>query len=316
MSPRRHPVRYTLWLARTGRAPRTFSLPAWVPLAVVVLLLGWSGLNLWLWQRTAEMRHLQLQLFRLSEQARHLNNQLALERARNNALNQDAQGILKQLQVLEKEINTLRERAGMPKIKLTPTRNQEPGGAKERGALPAHQGGPELKTASPALPIESILQYANQQTEVLSQKLSEVSPALQETLQREAAIPYGYPIRGLARITSHFGYRRNPFGWGFEFHNGLDFSAAYGTPVRATGAGVVVEAGWKGPYGLAVVVDHGYGYRTLYGHLSSISVRVGQRLERGARVGTVGSTGRSTGPHLHYTVFRRGSEVNPLGYLD
>ncbi len=312
MSPRRHPVRYTLWLARTGRAPRTFSLPAWVPLAVVVLLLGWSGLNLWLWQRTAEMRHLQLQLLRLSEQARSLNNQLALERERNNALSQDAQSLFKQLQVLEQEINTLRERAGMPKIKLVPTRNQVPDGAKERGAAPGPKGG--AGTAS--LELENALEYAGQQIEALSQKLSEVSPALQETLRREAAIPYGYPIRGLARITSHFGYRRNPFGWGFEFHNGLDFSAAYGTPVRVTGAGVVVEAGWKGPYGLAVVVDHGYGYRTLYGHLSSISVRIGQRLERGARVGTVGSTGRSTGPHLHYTVFRRGSEVNPLGYLD
>ncbi len=312
MSPRRHPVRYTLWLARTGRAPRTFSLPAWVPLAVVVLLLGWSGLNLWLWQRTAEMRHLQLQLLRLSEQARSLNNQLALERERNNALSQDAQSLFKQLQVLEQEINTLRERAGMPKIKLVPTRNQVPDGAKERGASPGPKGG--AGTAS--LELENALEYAGQQIEALSQKLSEVSPALQETLRREAAIPYGYPIRGLARITSHFGYRRNPFGWGFEFHNGLDFSAAYGTPVRVTGAGVVVEAGWKGPYGLAVVVDHGYGYRTLYGHLSSISVRIGQRLERGARVGTVGSTGRSTGPHLHYTVFRRGSEVNPLGYLD
>ncbi|WP_027882890.1 M23 family metallopeptidase [Meiothermus rufus] len=310
MSPRRHPVRYTLWLARTGSAPRTFSLPAWVPLAVVVLLLGWSGLNLWLWQRTAEMRHLQLQLLRLSEQARSLNNQLALERERNNALSQDAQSLFKQLQVLEQEINTLRERAGMPKIKLVPTRSPAPDRAKERGAVPEPAGG--AGTAS----LENALEYAGQQIEALSQKLSEVSPALQETLRREAAMPYGYPIRGLARITSHFGYRRNPFGWGFEFHNGIDFSAAYGTPVRVTGAGVVVEAGWKGPYGLAVVVDHGYGYRTLYGHLSSISVRVGQRLERGARVGTVGSTGRSTGPHLHYTVFRRGSEVNPLGYLD
>jgi len=300
MPPRRHPVRYTLWLARTGAAPKTLSLPAWVPLAVVLILLVWSGLNLWLWQRTAEMRSLQIQLVSLSDQARKLNNQLAAERTRNNALSQDAQSILKQLQVLEAEINALRERAGMPKIKLTPTR-------KEGGG----RGGDSKPVA-----LDDVLKHASQQARAFSEKLSEVSPALNETLEREAAMPYGYPIRGHTRITSYFGYRRNPFGWGFEFHNGIDFPASYGAPVQVTGAGVVVEAGWKGPFGLAVVVDHGYGYRTLYGHLSSISVRVGQRLERGDVVGRVGSTGRSTGPHLHYTVFRNGSEVNPARHLD
>jgi len=246
------------------------------------------------------MRNLQIQLVSLADQARKLNNQLAVERTRNNALSQDAQSILKQLQVLEAEINTLRERAGMPRIKLAPTRND--GGGRGGASAPAA--------------LEDVLNYALQQTDALSSKLSEVSPALKETLQREAAMPYGYPIRGQTRITSYFGYRRNPFGWGFEFHNGVDFSATYGTAVRVTGAGEVVEAGWKGPFGLAVVVDHGYGYRTLYGHLSSVAVRVGQNLERGDLIGRVGSTGRSTGPHLHYTVFRRGAEVNPARYLD
>jgi len=300
MPPRRHPVRYTLWLARTGAAPKALLLPAWVPVVLLLVLLGWSGLNLWLWQRTAEMRNLQIQLMSLSDQARKLNNQLAAERSRNNTLSQDAQDILRRLRVLEEEINTLRERAGMPRIKLSPTRNKGDG----RGGAPA------------PVTLEDMLQYADQQTTAFSEKLSEISPALKETLRREAAIPSGYPIRGHTRISSFFGYRRNPFGWGFEFHNGVDFPASYGTPVRATGAGVVVEAGWKGPYGLTVVVDHGYGYRTLYGHLSSIAVRFGQRLERGDRVGLVGSTGRSTGPHLHYSVFRNGGEVNPDRYLD
>lgn len=300
MSPRRHPVRYTLWLARTGAAPKTLSLPVWVPLALVLVLLAWSGLNLWLWQRTAEMRSLQIQLVRLTDQARKLNNQLATERTRWQALNQDAQNILKELQVLENEINTLRLRAGMPKIRLTPTRNE---------------GGGRGGASNPAA-LEDVLRYASQQTAALSGRLSEVSPVLDETLKREAAIPHGYPLRGHARITSRFGHRRNPFGWGFEFHSGLDFSAPYGAPVQVTGAGVVVEAGWKGSFGLAVVVDHGYGYRSLYGHLSSISVRVGQRLKRGHRLGRVGSTGRSTGPHLHYSVLRNGSEVNPVPYLD
>lgn len=266
----------------------------------MLVLLGWSGLNIWLWQRTAEMRSLQVQLVSLSDQARELNNQLTAERTRNNALSQDAQSILKQLQVLENEINTLRTRAGMPKIRLVPTRNE--GGGRGGASAPAE--------------LEHVLKHASQQAAAFANKLSEVSPALNATLRREAAIPFGYPIRGQTRISSHFGYRRNPFGWGFEFHNGIDFPAHTGTAVRVTGAGEVIEAGWNGPFGLAVVVDHGFGYRTLYAHLSSISVRVGQSLERGDRVGAVGSTGRSTGPHLHYTIFRNGSEVNPVAYLN
>jgi len=300
MPLRRHPVRYTLWLARTGAAPRALSLPVWIPVALLMVLLSWSGLNIWLWQRTAEMRALQVQLVSLSDQARKLNNQLAAERTRNNALGQDAQSIIKQLQVLETEINTLRERAGMPRIRLMPTRNEDGG-----------RGG-----ASVPVELEDIFTYASQKAEAYTNDLMEVSPALSKTLQREAAIPFGYPIRGVTRISSFFGYRRNPFGWGFEFHNGIDFPASHGTAVRVTGAGEVIEAGWKGSFGLAVVVDHGYGYRTLYAHLSSISVRAGQSLNRGSLVGLVGSTGRSTGPHLHYSVFRSGNEVNPKEYLN
>lgn len=299
MPIRRHPVRYTLWLARTGSAPRTLSLPVWVPVLVVLGLAVWSGLNLWLWYRTAEMRSLEIQLASLSSQARKLNNQLASERTRNNALSEDAQAILKQLQTLETEINTLRERAGMPKIKLTPSRNET--GARGGAAQPAE--------------VEDVLGYVQSELKELGSDLGEVSPALNQTLDREAAVPFGYPLRGNTRITSTFGYRRSPFGWGFEFHNGLDFPAPYGTSIRATGKGVVVEAGWKGPFGMAVVVDHGYGYKTLYGHMSAIKVHVGQELERGDVVGLVGSTGRSTGSHLHYTVFQSGDEVNPRGFL-
>jgi murein DD-endopeptidase MepM/ murein hydrolase activator NlpD len=101
-----------------------------------------------------------------------------------------------------------------------------------------------------------------------------------------------------------------------EFHDGLDFSAPYGAPVYATGSGVVVQAGWMGVYGLAVVVDHARGYRTLYGHLSRLAVRPGQRVARGGLLGYVGSTGRSTGPHLHYGVYRYGTPVDPRAYLD
>lgn len=315
MPLRRHPVRYTLWLARTGSAPRTLSLPVWIPLVILAVLAGWSGLNLWLWNRTAEMRSLQLQLVSMNEQARKLNNQLAAERSRvdaertrNNALSEDAQGILRQLQTLETEINALRRRAGMPEIKLTPSRNEGGTSSTNEGGA---RGGGDAKPAE----LEAVLDFAQGQLKGFRRDLVELSPELNQTLEREAATPYGYPVRGYGRITSGFGYRRSPFGWSFEYHNGLDFPAPYGTPVRTTGAGVVEAAGYRPIFGLAVVVDHGFGYKTLYGHLSSTRVRVGDRVERGDVIGGIGSTGRSTGPHLHYTVIREGSDVNPRGYL-
>lgn len=300
MRLRRHPVRYTLWLARTGAAPKTLSLPVWIPVLILLVLAAWSGLNLWLWNRTAEMRNLQIQLVSLNDQARKLNNQLATERTRNNGLAEDAQGILKQLQTLETEINTLRVRAGMPKIKLTPSRNDNGG-----------KGGGSGKAVS----LEQVFGYSQGELKRLGSDLGDVSPALNETLQREAATPFGYPLHGFDRVASGFGYRRSPFGWSFEFHDGLDFPAPYGTPIHATGAGVVEAAGWRPIFGQAVVVDHGFGYKTLYGHMSSISVHVGQAIERGDTVGLVGSTGRSTGPHVHYTVFSGGAQVNPRGFL-
>ncbi len=300
MRLRRHPVRYTLWLARTGAAPQTLSLPVWIPVVVLLGLLAWSGLNLWLWNRTAEMRNLQIQLISLNDQARKLNNQLSSERTRNNGLAEDAQGILKQLQTLETEINKLRDRAGMPKIKLTPTRGETGG-----------KGGGSAKVAT----LEEVFSYSQGEVKRLGGDLGDVSPALNETLNREAATPFGYPLRGFDRIASGFGYRRSPFGWSFEFHNGLDFPAPYGTQIHTTGAGVVESAGWRPIFGQAVVVDHGFGYKTLYGHMSSIRVHQGQQLERGDVVGLVGSTGRSTGPHVHYTIFTSGAEVNPRQFL-
>jgi len=297
---RRHPVRYTLWLARTGAVPRTLSLPTWVPIVVVLGLTAWSGLNLWLWNRTAEMRNLEIRMVSLSEQARKLNNQLELERTRNNSLSANAQTILRKLETLETEINKLRTRAGMPEIRLTPTR---------------YGGEPRGGAAAPAS-LGQVFSFAGAELERLSGNLGEVSPALEETLRREEAVPFGYPLLGYTRKASVFGYRGNPFGWGFEFHNGLDFPAPYGTPIHATGSGEVVSAGWNGPFGQAVVVDHGYGYKTLYGHMSRILVQPGDHVERGDTLGLVGSTGRSTGPHVHYTVFQGGAAVDPDSFLN
>ncbi len=128
-----------------------------------------------------------------------------------------------------------------------------------------------------------------------------------------ASTPTIWPVRGW--ITSSFGRRTSPFTGRLQMHEGLDIAARPGTPVKATADGVVIYSGWKSDFGKLVTVDHGYGYRTRYGHLSKIYVKNGQRIKRGDTVGSVGSTGRSTGPHLHYEVKVRGLPVNPKTYL-
>jgi murein DD-endopeptidase MepM/ murein hydrolase activator NlpD len=113
------------------------------------------------------------------------------------------------------------------------------------------------------------------------------------------------------RISSEFGWRRDPFVGRARFHGGIDLAARYGTEVPAAAAGTVVTAGEQGGYGLTVVVRHAGGYQTRYAHLSSLDVRAGDAIEKGALVGRVGSTGRSTAPHLHFEVTQGGQRVDP-----
>jgi murein DD-endopeptidase MepM/ murein hydrolase activator NlpD len=127
-------------------------------------------------------------------------------------------------------------------------------------------------------------------------------------------VPSIWPIMGPLR--TGYGMRNDPFGGpSVEFHKGQDISAPTGTPIIATADGVVVIAGWVKGYGNGIYIDHGNGISTRYGHLSRIDVVVGQTIKRGEHLGLVGSTGRSTGPHLHYEVRINGQAVNPLPYL-
>lgn len=114
-------------------------------------------------------------------------------------------------------------------------------------------------------------------------------------------------------LTSRFGARAAPLAGASRLHPGLDLAAPYGSAVVARSPGLVVAAGWAGGYGNCVVIDHGDGVQTRYGHLSRIVVRVGQHVDPGALLGAVGSTGLSTGPHLHYEVRINGAAINPLG---
>jgi murein DD-endopeptidase MepM/ murein hydrolase activator NlpD len=125
--------------------------------------------------------------------------------------------------------------------------------------------------------------------------------------------PIGKPTRG--KISSFFGYRKDPFHKRKALHTGIDFSAGTGTSVITTADGVVKSAGWRKGYGKCIIVQHKSGYKTLYGHLSKIKVIKGQKVKSGDLIGKVGSTGRSTGPHLHYEVYKDGKRINPKNYL-
>ena len=153
----------------------------------------------------------------------------------------------------------------------------------------------------------------DQRSASLSSRLLAVETQFARREEVISSTPTVAPVRGL--LNSGFGARRDPFTGEGAFHAGLDISTRRHEPVLATASGVVVKSGWRGDYGKAVEIDHGTGYRTVYGHLDAILVREGQKVRRGERVGLVGSTGRSTGPHLHYEVRQGDRILNPLEYI-
>jgi murein DD-endopeptidase MepM/ murein hydrolase activator NlpD len=128
------------------------------------------------------------------------------------------------------------------------------------------------------------------------------------------SVPGIRPVNG--NITSEFGMRVHPIRRAEIFHAGVDISVSPGTTVAATGDGVVSFAGWDGGYGQKIAITHGYGFSTVYAHLSKALVREGQRVHRGDIIALSGNTGMSTGPHLHYEVKKNGMNVNPISYFD
>src|SRR5262245_40262 len=147
----------------------------------------------------------------------------------------------------------------------------------------------------------------------LESRLASVRSQVESQQALGRATPSTWPIIGW--LTSVYGNRKDPFTGQPDFHTGLDISAEYGTPIKATADGVVESAGYNGNYGNSVVLDHGYGIGTRFGHMSRIAVRPGQKVLRGEIVGYVGATGRATSTHLHYEILLNGSPINPLRFL-
>lgn len=155
---------------------------------------------------------------------------------------------------------------------------------------------------------------ANVDFDDLTENLITALDRLDRLKSKVSKLPVGNPLPG-ASISSSFGNRVDPFHRSSAFHSGIDFRASSGTPVLATGAGKVIKAGRNGGYGLMVEIDHGHGMTTRYAHLSKILVKKGEKVTNKQRVGRVGSTGRSTGPHLHYEVRRSAKASNPGRFM-
>jgi len=161
------------------------------------------------------------------------------------------------------------------------------------------------------------LDVISKELAVQSRSLDEIAKLAKDKEKLLAAIPAIQPVKNedLRAVASGFGYRSDPFTKIRKFHAGMDFSAKTGTPIYATGDGVVTVADNRSSgYGNHIVIRHGFGYETLYGHLSKYKVKAGQRVKRGDVIGYVGSTGRSEAPHLHYEVHKNGEVINPINF--
>lgn len=173
----------------------------------------------------------------------------------------------------------------------------------------------------------ALLKATSQQVDDLTKRLYVESKSLDELYEmarnkseRMAAMPAILPIeKNKCKVVSGFGYRYHPILHYRRLHSGIDMTAPKGTPIYATGDGVVRIAGRSSEgysgYGIVALVDHGYGFQTLYAHMQSVKVRVGQKVKRGEQIGTVGSSGMSSGNHLHYEVIQNGKKVDPVYYF-
>ncbi len=161
------------------------------------------------------------------------------------------------------------------------------------------------------------LDILTKQIVIQSRSLEEIAQLAADKEKLLAAIPAIQPVRNedLTRVASGFGYRKDPFTKARKFHWGMDFTAPRGTPVFASGDGIVVRADNAATgYGNHIRIDHGFGYISLYAHLYKYNVKMGQKVKRGDLIGFVGSTGRSEAPHLHYEIFKDGERINPINF--
>lgn len=300
------PKRYTIVLAdrQTGTVRRlTFRLrPVAIALGAVLAFPVLLGLGLRL-SATTEVNHLRTSNLTLEQQ--------------NSSYRAATGALAAQIESLQSAISELGIRAQLDPVSArameklpSNVKNRAVGGTSIEGARAMLT--PELNTSS----MSSLDQTFTMLRNVLGSLEGHLSTVRKDVEKRESlmnATPSIWPVHGW--LSAGYGMRADPFTGERDFHPGLDISADKGTPIMATAAGTVELAAPSGDYGNLVIVDHGFGLVTRYGHLSKFEVWRGREVKRGDVLGYVGSTGRATGPHLHYEVLANGKLINPMQLL-
>ena len=218
-------------------------------------------------------------------------------------LAKSTEAVQKQLAVLHKIENQVREQMKKSGMELP--------GKSEPAEKTGGKGGPSKTKVSDLVVLQEQNALLQKNLQVSTQDWDNLLASIKAENYRNEVTPNLWPLDG-GYISSDFGSRANPFdGYSSDYHPGIDIAENYGAPVYASASGYVQRAGWYGGYGKYIKISHDYGYATAYGHLSSIEISAGDYVSKGQIIGYVGSTGYSTGPHLHFEVLLYGEQVNP-----
>ncbi|MCL1889897.1 MAG: M23 family metallopeptidase [Desulfovibrionaceae bacterium] len=276
-------------------------LRGWVGVFLFLLMVGFAVSTAYLWGFNYRAEFLENQLNDAQKTIKEQNSQIASMDGKLRLL----QGDLSRVQQFD--------------AKLRVMMNMD----KEPTDISSNIGGPLAASTQPlplhrqellARRVHSMLDQLSTDTRMEELRQQDLLHVMRENREILASTPSIWPTDGY--LTSTFGRRTSPFGSGStDFHKGVDIANRIGTPVRAPAQGVVTFVGWDGGYGNCIVINHGNSISSRYGHLSNSLVKVGQAVNRGDVIGSVGNSGRSTGPHLHYEVRVGGVCVNPLRYI-
>lgn len=250
---------------------------------------------------------------------RHTVNTASAEKSELDQLRQINSFQVKQIEELAKTTTSLQEdmtRLNKLDAEIRRMLNTEENNAASRSGInrpQVHngQGGPGIKPSIED--VSKAVQDLQASVGSREESLKNLRDSLAARNARVAATPSIWPTNG--EVTSRFGWRNSPFGYGGDYHPGIDIANDYGTPIQATADGQVVFSGWYSGYGKLVKIDHGNGIETLYGHNAELVVTVGQNVKKGDLLAYMGSTGLSTGTHCHYEVRVNGTAVNPANFL-
>jgi murein DD-endopeptidase MepM/ murein hydrolase activator NlpD len=228
---------------------------------------------------------------------------MALKVANYNSLQHEAQVLRQRYETLQKRVKQTNDQLASLQVLANEV-------STAYGMRKEIAGSPDLISEAPLVPTlgQSLAEYSYLRTTNMAGRSRNLFARTDVNV-----LPAGWPVTG--RLMDGFGHRMDPFSGEGAMHTGVDISAPMGTPIKATADGIVMSANWNSGYGRCVIIDHGNGYQTLYGHMSHIDVIDGQEIRQGEVVGRVGSSGRSTGTHLHYEVRVHSMPINPYKFL-